>query len=433
MTDTDPLYEALDRGAAEVAGQVVAWRRHLHAHPELSNREEKTAALVADVLTGLGLDEVRTGVAGHGVVGVLRGGAPAEGRLRQRVVALRADMDALPVPDRCGSPYASQVVEAGYPGGPVPVSHACGHDCHTAMLLGAATVLAGVRDRLPGTAVFVFQPAEEGPPVDEPGGARVMLESGALDEPRPTMVFGMHVAPYPKGVVAYRAGNQYAASCLVKIVVTGRQVHGSSPWQGVDPMPAAGGIAVGVGQLYRQVPAHRPVTVSIGHIEDVGRFNIIGETVTLWGTIRCEAQEDMETLQNALRRLAEHQAESYGCTAVVSFLQPVPPVHNSPEWVAAALPTLRRVAGEDRVVETVPTLGYDDVSVFLAAFGGLYVVLGVQDTELDAAGAPVPLPGGRGLAPNHNPQFYADDDTLVTGVRLHVRVAWDHLDGRLEP
>lgn len=422
----DEIHDELDRRAEKAASQVIAWRRHLHRHPELSNREVGTARLIADHLRSLGLDEVRTGIAGHGVVGVLRGGRPGP-----HTVALRADIDALPVKDLCGADFASETVDADYPGGPFPVSHACGHDCHTAMLMGAATVLAGVRERLPGTVLFVFQPAEEGPPVTEEGGARAMLAAGACADPVPTMVFGMHVTPYPKGYVGYRVGNQYAASTLVRIVVTGKQVHGSTPWQGVDPMPAAGGIMTGIGQIYRQVSAFDPVTVTIGHVEDVGRFNIIGQTVTLWGTVRCAVESDMAEVQRRLTTLAEHTAAAYGATAEVEYLQAVPPVHNTAAWVAAGLPTLRRVVGEERVVETGATLGYDDVSEFVNRFGGLYVMLGVQDATLDSDGRPVPVPDGRGLVTNHNPHFYADDDTLVTGVRLHAQVAYDHLTGAL--
>ena len=428
MADED-LYAALDRAAAAVADQVVGWRRHLHQHPELSNRETETAALIARHLESIGCDEVRTGLAGHGVVGVLRGGA--QGADGDRVVALRADIDALPVRDQCGVEFASHVVDLDYPGGPFPVSHACGHDAHTAMLLGAASALAEVRDRLSGTVLFVFQPAEEGPPVAEPGGAHTMLAEGALDRPAPTMVFGMHVAPLPKGVLGYRVGNQFGASCLVRILITGMQVHGSTPWEGVDPMPAAGAILTGIGQIYRQLSAFDPVTVTLGHVEDVGRFNIIGETVTLWGTIRCAQESDMAAARKRLSTLAEHSAAAYHCTAVVEYLQDVPAVHNRAEWVQAALPTFRRVVGEDRVVQTPATLGYDDVSEFVNRFGGLYVVLGVQDLEFGPDGTPVPVPGGRGAVFNHNPGFYVDDDTLATGVRLHAHVAADHLAGRL--
>ncbi len=422
------IYDRFDRDAAAVADQVIAWRHHLHQHPELSNREVDTAALIADHLRSLPLDEVRTGIAGHGVVGVLTGGLPGD-----QVIALRADIDALPVPDECGVPFASTVVDDDYPGGPFPVSHACGHDCHTAMLLGAATVLAGVRDHLPGTVLFVFQPAEEGPPVQEKGGAREMLAEGALDDPAPTMAFGFHVTPYPKGYIGYRVGNQFGASSLIKIVITGEQVHGSTPWMGIDPMPAAGAVLTGIGQIYRQLSAFDPVTVTIGHIEDVGRFNIVGRTVTLWGTIRCSVEADMSQVRQRLETLATHSAQAYNCTATVEYLQDVPAVHNLRPWVDAALPTLRKVVGDERVVATTPTLGYDDVSEFVNRYGGLYVTLGVQDTEFGGAAGLEPTPRGRGMYMNHNPHFYADDDTLVTGVRLHTYMAYDHLRGAVVP
>lgn len=424
----DALYTDLDNRATAVADQVVAWRHTLHQHPELSNREVNTAELIAAHLKSLDLDEVRTGIAGHGVVGVLKGARPGD-----KVVALRADIDALPVRERSGVPFASTVVDADYPGGPFPVAHACGHDCHTAMLLGAATVLAGVRDKLPGTVLFVFQPAEEGPPVDERGGAREMLAQGALDDPAPTMAFGFHVVPLPKGYVGYRVGNQFGASSLVKITITGQQVHGSTPWMGVDPMPAVGAILTGIGQLYRQINAFDAVTVSLGHIEDVGRFNIIGDHVTVWGTIRCTVESDMAQVQQRLSTLCAHTAQAYNCSASVEYLQDVPAVHNLRPWVEAGLPTVRRAVGADRVVETPPTLGYDDVSEFVNKFGGLYLVLGVQDVEFGAGGDLLPTPGGRGVFMNHNPGFYADDDTLVTGVRLHAHIAYDHLTGALEP
>ncbi|WP_225725826.1 MULTISPECIES: M20 family metallopeptidase [unclassified Nocardia] len=422
---TDDLYADLDRLIEQIEPQVIAWRHHLHQNPELPNRERNTAAFITGHLKTLGLDEVRTGIAGHGVVGVLRGGRPGD-----RVMALRADIDALPVKENSDVPFASTVVDADYPGGPFPVAHACGHDCHTAMLMGAASVLSQVRERLSGTVLFIFQPAEEGPPTDEVGGAAQMLAENALADPAPTMVYGHHVSPFPLGCVGYRAGNQFGASCLVKIVVSGKQVHGSTPWQGIDPMPAAADIVSAMGQLYRQLDAFAPVTISIGHIEDVGRFNIIGETVTLWGTIRSAAQPTMDQARQLVTRTADHIARAYGCTAEISFLQPVPAVNNRPRWVDAALPTLGRVAGADKLVEVTPSLGYDDVSYFVDTYGGIYVILGAQDTHL-VDGWPQPLPGGRGLAVNHNPAFYADDSVLATGIRLHTHIAVDHLAGRI--
>ena len=425
--DRAHLRDTADRLAVAARSSLIDARHHLHANPELSNREAKTATFVADHLRSLGLDEVRTGIAGHGVVGVLRGGRPGD-----RVIALRADMDALPVKEVSGVEFASVVVDESYPGGPYPVAHACGHDCHTSTVLSSATVLAGLRDQLPGTVLFVFQPAEEGPPVDEHAGAQAMFEEGCLSDPRPTMVFGMHVSPLPKGVVGYRVGNAYAASCLVRVEVTGVQTHGSTPWMGADPMPAVGAILGGIGQLYRQLPAYNPISVSFGHIDDVGRFNIIGERVTMWGTIRCVVETDMADVQARLRTLAEHAAAAFGCTAELSFLQDVPAVNNTQQWIDAALPTIRRVVGSDRVVETPPTLGYDDVSVFINAYGGLYLNYGVQDSVVVGQGLR-PEEGGRGIAPNHSPAFYADDDSLVDSLRVHVHVAIDHLLGEIQP
>lgn len=414
----------IDAACADIAERVVIWRHHLHQHPELPNREERTAHFIADHLNSLNLDEVRTGIAGHGVVGVLHGAG-------DRVIALRADIDALPVKETSGVDFASTVVDGSYPGGPFPVAHACGHDCHTAMLMGAASVLSAIREHLEGTVLFVFQPAEEGPPLGEKGGAREMAAQGALSDPVPTMVYGHHVVPFPKGYIAYRKGNQYSAACVVRVDITGEQVHGSTPWEGIDPMPAAGAIMVGVGQLYREVSAFNPVTVSIGHVQDTGRYNIIGGSVTLLGTIRCNIAADMTAAQKHLTRLVKGLGDAYGCATEVAFEQEVAPVHNTAAWIDAALPTFKRVAGE-HVVECPPTLGSDDVSVFLEAHGGVYVGLGVQDVEITEGGLR-PTPGGRGLVVNHNPGFYADDDTLLTGVRLHTAIAVDHLAGRLEP
>lgn len=421
----EKLHNLLDESVDEVNAQLIEWRRHIHKHPELPNREKNTAKLIADHLTALGLDEVRTHIAGYGVVGVLHGNQPGS-----RVIALRADIDALPVKEISDVDFISTFIDEDYPGGPFPVSHACGHDCHAAMLMAAASVLAKHRDQIPGTVLFVFQPAEEGAPLDEEGGALAMEKAGALSSPEPGMVFGMHVGPLPKGVVAYHIGNQYAASVVVKIVITGQQVHGSTPWLGKDPMPVVAEIISASGQLYRQVPAYNPVAISFGHIEDVGRFNIIGEHVTMMGTIRCSVESDMEKICAKLKNMAEHVALSQGCTAEVEFLQPVPALYNSEQWVQAALPTLEDVVGANHLIQIPPTLGYDDISVFIKRHGGLYVTLGVQDTTFNGSNL-VAAEAGRGLWYNHSPRFYADDETLSTGVRLHVHIAADYLFGQL--
>src|SRR5437667_1335597 len=234
----------VDRRAAQVQGKVVAWRRDIHAHPELSNRETRTADLVAQHLRSLGI-EVRTGVAHTGVVGVLRGGKPGP------VVALRADMDALPVTEEVDVPFASKVL-ATYNGQDVGVMHACGHDTHTAMLMGVAEVLAGMRNDLPGTVKFIFQPAEEGAPVGERGGAEVMIEEGALDDPKPSAIFGLHVFPYPAGDIRYRAGPVMAMADAFHIVVRGRQTHGAIPWAGIDPVVIASQMVLGLPTIVRR-------------------------------------------------------------------------------------------------------------------------------------------------------------------------------------
>ncbi|MEV0648622.1 amidohydrolase [Phytomonospora sp. NPDC050363] len=423
----DPIYARIDALAEALGEPMTAWRHDMHRHPELSNREARTARKITEHLRSLNLDEVRTGIAGHGVVGVLRGGLPGD-----RVMALRADFDALPVKETSGVDFASTVVDEDYPGGPFPVAHACGHDCHTAMLMGAASVLTQLKAELPGTVLFVFQPAEEGPPLGEPGGAAQMEAEGALADPEPTMVYGHHVGPLPVGVIGYKVGNQYAASCTVRIVIHGKQVHGSTPWEGIDPLPVAAEVITGCGQLYRQFPASDPFTVTIGHVEDVGRFNIIGAQATLLGTIRATVEKDMAGLQDAMRRMVAGYAQAHGAAAEVDFPVEIPAVHNEPAWVEAALPTLRRVVGEDRAIAMEPGLGYDDVSVFVNKYGGLYVGLGCQEVELTPEGI-VPVEGGRGMVFNHNPAFYADDAVLPIGARLHATVAVDHLTGRIQP
>lgn len=422
---TTPTDQAMQPLFDAVEDRVIQWRHHIHAHPELPNREVNTAKLIADHLRAFGLDDVRTNIAGHGVVGVLRGGMPGP-----RTMALRADIDALPVQETSGVGFASKVVDTTYPGGPFPVAHACGHDCHAAMLMGAAEVLAKVRAQLAGTVVFIFQTAEEGAPVDEYAGAKAMLDAGALRDLHPTMVFGMHVGPAPKGFVGYHVGAQYAASVRMAIEITGRQAHGSQPWQGIDPMPVAADIISAMGQLYRQIPATDPATITIGHLHDVGRFNIVGGHITLEGTIRCFDDGLMQDICGRVTRTAKGIAVAYGASAEVKFMQNVPAVHNAAEWLKATLPTLQRVVGAANVGEVPPTMGYDDMSEFVNRYGGLYVFLGAQDSEF-VDGKLTSVPGGRGIAVNHNPGFYADDGVLISGVRLHVAVALDHLTGRL--
>ncbi len=411
-----------------IEDKVKGWYEDLHSHPELPNREFRTAGIIAEHLRSLDLDEVRTDVDGTAVVAVLRGRKPGG----TRVMGLRADIDALPIKELAPVSFASTVVDQDYPGGPFPVSHACGHDAHAAMLMGAAEVLSQLRDELSGTVVFLFQPAEEGPPLGEDGGALNMINNGAIADPKPDMIFGMHVVPLPAGELAYAVGPGFAASEVVKIVVHGQGVHGSTPWMGKDPLPTIASIITGSAQIYRQIPTSEMMTISFGHVEDTGRFNVISDTITLLGTVRAIRQEVLESINQKLTDLAHHSAELAGCTAEIEFLQQVPPVINTQEWIDRTLPTATRVMGDGNVKRFGPVMGYDDVSEFINAVGGVYLLLGCQDTDYDEANSlPSPTPGGRGLWPNHNPHFYVEESVLAIGVRLHANMTFDFLAGSI--
>lgn len=427
----DTLHNEIDSAARAVAEDVTAWRHHLHRNPELPNREEETAAFIAQRLDEFGITDITPGIAGHGVVARIRGAGAAS----ERTVLLRADIDALPVKEDSGEDFASDKVDTEYPGGPFPVAHACGHDAHTAMLLGAAKILHTLRDQFGGEIVLVFQPAEEGAPQGEEGGASLMveeMEQRGMFTPEPSMAFGIHVAPLPVGAMAYARGIQNAASETVKITITGKQVHGSAPWQGIDPMPAVGDVLSNIGQIYRQVDPEERFSISFGHVVDQGRFNIIGNQVELWGTVRSLRAEVVADINARIERYVEHLAAAHGCTGSVEFFDEVPPVVNELAWVDAILPVYQRVVGDKPVIEVPSSMGYDDVSEFISRFGGVYALLGGQNFTLTAEGGIEPAEGDdRGFVPNHSPQFYVNDDALAYGVRLHAHVAVDHLLGAL--
>lgn len=408
------LHAEIERRAAAVETKVVEWRRDIHANPELSNREFRTAALVAEHLRGLGLDEVRTGVAHTGVVGVLRGGLPGP------VVALRADMDALPVTEQTGLPFAS-TVRTEFNGQEVGVMHACGHDMHVAMLMGAAEILAGMRERLPGTVVFVFQPAEEGAPAGETGGAGLMIEEGVLDDPAPGAIFGLHVFPQPLGHVAYRAGGIMAGSDNLRINVVGRQTHGAVPWGGVDPVVVAAQVVLGLQTIVsRQVDITRaPAIVTIGSIQGGVRGNIIPDSVTLVGTVRTLDPDMQDEIHDRIRRTAENIATAAGATAQVTIDRNNPVTFNDPDLTGRMAPTLRRVAGEGRAYEVPPSTTAEDFSRYQQRIPGLFAFLGVADPEAD------PMT----VAPNHSPLFNPHEGALPIGVRLLANLAVDWLQG----
>lgn len=397
----------------EVMPKVVEWRRDIHQHPELSNREFRTAALVAEHLRGLGLD-VQTGVAHTGVVAVLEGGLPGP------VVALRADMDGLPVTELVDLPFASRE-RAEYNGQEVGVMHACGHDNHVAILMGVAEVLTGLRDRLPGTVKFIFQPAEEGPPAGETGGAPMMVAEGVLDDPAPTAIFGLHVGvvPRPAGHISYRAAGIMAAADNLKITVHGSQTHGAMPWAGVDPVATSAQIVNGLQTIVSRQSnlVTGPAVVTIGTINGGIRHNIVPDSVVMTGTIRTLDPEMRREVHERVRRTAEMIAAAAGATAVVEIEEGAPVTYNDPDLTARMAPTLERVAGAGNVTVGALTMGAEDFAYFQERIPGLYFFLGV-------------VPEGQDLstvAPNHSPHFFADESALPTGVRAMSQLAIDYL------
>jgi amidohydrolase len=401
-----PAHAELDRRVAAVMPKVVTWRRDIHEHPELSGQEVRTAALVASHLRSLGL-EVQTGVGGTGVVGVLRGGKPGP------VIALRADMDALPVTEMVDLPFKS-TVRTVYNGVESGVMHACGHDNHVAILMGAAEVLAGVRQQLPGTVKFIFQPAEEGM-----GGAAAMVRDGALANPRPDAIFGLHVWPQPAGSIGYRSGPTMAAADHLEIVVKGRQTHGSSPWAGVDPIVASAQIINALQTIVsRQIdPTVAPAVVTVGMIQGGNRGNIIPDSVVMLGTIRTYDQAMREDIHRRVQRTVEQVAASFGATAKATIGTGGLITINDAALTQQLVPSLRRAAGSAGVFEIRPIAASEDFPVFTKEIPGMFVFLGIVPPGQDPTTAPS----------NHSPYFFADESALPSGVRAMVEVAVDFL------
>jgi amidohydrolase len=406
------LAPEIDRGVAAVLPQVVAWRRDIHQHPELGFRETRTAALVAGELTRLGL-EVRTGVGRTGVVGILRGARPGP------VVALRADMDALPVTEQVDLPFKS-TVRTEFNGQDVGVMHACGHDTHTAMLLGVAAVLAGLKDRLPGTVVFLFQPNEEGMP-GEPSGAQAMIADGALANPAPQAVFGLHVTPARVGTILYRAGAVMSASDVLRIVVHGRQTHGAIPWGGVDPIVIASQIVLAL----QTIPSRQldvtlgPAILTVGMIQGGNRYNIIPDSVVLLGTVRTFDEGMRADIKERIRRTAEGIAQSAGATATVEVEGGAPGVYNDPALTERMAPTLARVAGPGNLLPAALWTPSEDFALYQQKVPGMFFFIGVTPADRDPMTAPR----------NHSPLFYADEGALPIGIRAMANLAVDYLSG----
>lgn len=403
-----PLHAAIDKRAGDIEAKVVAWRRDIHQHPELSFQEVRTAKLVADHLKSLGL-EVQTGVGGNGVVGILRGGKPGP------VVALRADMDALPVTELVDLPFKS-TVRAVYNGQETGVMHACGHDNHVAILMGTAEVLTGMKAQLPGTVKFIFQPAEEGPPV---GGAGPMIEAGVLENPKVDAIFGLHVGPGPLGSVSWRGGATAAAADQFRITVRGKQTHGAYPAAGIDPIVVGSQIVLGLQTIISRQSdlTTAPAIITVGAFHAGLRENIIPDTAWMIGTIRTLDPGMRTDIHKRITRTAESIAESAGATAEVKIELGYPVTMNTTALARRMLPSLQRVVGAEQTTETRPGTAGEDFSRYLEKVPGFFFSLGVTPKDKDF----------RTAAANHSPLFFADEKALPVGVRLMSSVAVDFL------
>ncbi len=402
----------VEAAAAEAEQELIEFRRHIHQHPELGNQEEDTAAYVADHLRKLGF-EVHTGIAGTGVVGILKG------ELDGPTVALRADMDALPVKEATGLPFASTQTGV-FHGDEVPVSHACGHDAHTAMLMSAATVMAGHRDKIPGTVVFIFQPAEEGAADVDPfqpdapsWGARKMVEEGVLERFGVEAIFGVHVmANAHTGQIEYKPGAALNSADGFRVRVEGRQAHGSMPWNGADAVVAGAHIITGMQTIVsRQVNLLQGMgVVTAGSVHAGTAGNIVPGELTMEGTLRSNAPEIRDTILEALPVMVENTAAAHKVTAEVNIAEAMPVTMNDAALTEAMVPALQRASyGKAREIP-VNQPASEDFAFFAEKVPGLYVFLGVtpEDQELSEA------------ASNHHPAFMVDETALITGVRSHV-------------
>ena len=391
--------------------KVIQWRRDIHQNPELSNREFKTAEKIAKHLRSLGID-VQTGVAHTGVVGILKGNRPG------KVVALRADMDALPVTERNDLPFKSNVT-GEYLGEKVGVMHACGHDTHVAILMGVAEILSKNKDKINGTVKFIFQPAEEGPPPGEEGGAALMIKEGVLKNPDVDAIFGLHInSQTPVGTIRYKSGGAMAAAQSFVINVKGKQSHGSRPWSGVDPILISAKIIDGLQTIIsREMDlTNEAAVITVGKIKSGVRSNIIPESAEMRGTIRTLDYNMKEKISRRMKEMVATIAKAYGGEATIDIQDNTDITYNDPDLVTQMLPTLQRVAGTDNVVAQNAITGAEDFSYFQREVPGFFFFLGGM------------TPGNENPYPHHTPDFLIDDSGLVLGVKAMTELALDYLN-----
>jgi amidohydrolase len=397
--------------ATAILPKVIEWRRYLHQHPELGNREVKTAEYIAAHLRSLGI-EVQTGVAKTGVVGLLKGGKPGP------VVALRADMDALPVAERGNLAFKSTVT-AEYNGQMVPVMHACGHDSHVAMLMGAAEVLAGMKKDIAGTVKFIFQPAEEGPPGNEDGGAPLMVKEGVMDNPKVDAIFGIHInALIEVGKVSYKSGAFMAASDWFTIKIQGKQTHGSTPWTGIDPVMVGTQIINGLQTIVSRQEdlSLAPVVISVGKFNAGVRPNIIPEEAILEGTIRTLDSKMQKDVHERIRKVAKSVADYWGATVEVIIDTKTLVTYNDPALVKMMVPSLEKALGKDNVRDSSWSTGSEDFSYFGEKAPAFFMWVGGMPKGMDPSK----------VAPHHTPDFYIDDSRLDVGVKVLCTLVLDY-------
>jgi len=405
------LTSEINAATARIMPQVIEWRRFIHQHPELSNREFNTSKLVAEQLRKLGI-EVRTGIAKTGVVGILKGGLPGP------VIGLRADMDALPVVERTDVPFKSTVTSE-YNGQTVGVMHACGHDSHVAMLLGTAHVLVGMKDKIRGTVVFIFQPAEEGAPTGETGGAEDMVKEGVMDNPKIDAIFGIHInAQTEIGKIRYKSGAAMASSDWFSIKVKGKQTHGSQPWLGIDPIAVATQIYTGLQMIVARESelTRAPVVITIGRINGGVRENIIPEELTMSGTIRTLDAAMQKDVHEKIRLTATKIAESMGATAEVSINTRSLVTYNTPKLVTKTLPSLEKAVGNENVLDSDWTTGAEDFSFYGTKAPAFFFFVGGMPIGKDPKTA----------AAHHTPDFYIDDSRLDVGIKAFCNIVFDY-------
>ncbi len=414
FAQTNSLKDLISKKADSLQSQVVTWRRDFHEHPELGNHEFRTAGIVAKYLQSLGL-EVKTGIATTGVVGILKGGHPGP------VVALRSDMDALPITERTDVPFKS-TVKTTYMGQEVGVMHACGHDSHMAMLMATAQILTSIKSQLHGTVKFIFQPAEEGLPPGEKGGAEEMVKEGVLENPKVDVIFGQHIQSFqPVGTIAYRPGGDMAAVNDMQIIVKGRGSHGAYPWSGVDPIVTSAEI---INSLQTIVSRNlhitdNPAVVTIGAINGGNRQNIIPESVTMIGTIRTFSDADEKMVIERIKQIATKTAEAQGATAEVTIPYSVhyPVTYNNPDLVAEMLPSLLATAGINNTVLRHGETGAEDFSFYEQKVPGIFIHLGGLPKGADPVKAPA----------HHTPDFYIDESGFALGVKALCDLTLDYM------